>query len=84
MVLASLGLMIIGLVFFFLQLATFGSPWPELPAAAILVVGAVSVVGVIAVLGMAATFVSLHDRHQELVAEVRKLRLHLTGPDTDE
>ena len=73
-ILAALGLIIA--VFAFLVLSLGGSDgFSEYSVATIFIVGT-GLVGFIGVsLGLIATFISIHDRHVELVEEVRLMRM---------
>ena len=75
-ILAALGLIIAGFAFLILSLS--GSDgFGEYSVATIFVTGA-GLIGFIGIsLGLVATFISIHDRHAELVEEVKLVRLAL-------
>ena len=72
-ILGILALLIIGLVFGIIKLTTIDSSL--YPLAGLYAVGGVGVLlSIVMLLGLTATFISIHDRHVELVEEIRQWR----------
>ena len=72
-ILGILALLIIGLVFGIIKLTTIDSSL--YPLAGLYAVGGVGVlISIVMLLGLTATFISIHDRHVELVEEIRQWR----------
>ena len=75
-ILAGIALMIIGLVYVGLELASQNSAVSNL-SAPWMILGSLAIGLYVMTLGMTATFISLHDRHAEIVDELRALREHM-------
>lgn len=78
-----IGIMIAGLIFICLQLTTqsgWGDDAPEYFFAG----GAVLIALFVMSLGFTPTFISIHDRHIELVQELQKLRETMTPVGADD
>lgn len=72
-ILGTLAVLIIGMVFGLLKLSTFDSTL--YPFLGFYAAGAVLLLlSIIIMLGVTATFISIHDRHAELVDEIRQWR----------
>lgn len=69
-ILAGIAAAIIGVVFFGLKIGTLSTGYRS----AVLIGGGALILLAVMSLGITATFISLHDRHAELVAELRALR----------
>lgn len=68
-------ILILGLVIFGSTLAFFAIADGSLPLAGIWLLGSLCMIAVLLLtIGMVATFISLHDRHEELVEELRLIR----------
>ena len=80
-ILAGIALMIVGVVYVALELSASDSPLASYSSGAWLAFGILAIALWIMSLGMVATFISLHDRHAEIVQEIRALRLHLESRD---
>jgi hypothetical protein len=72
-ILAGIGLMIVGVIYGALLLATQQSSISNVSGPA-LVLGILGIGLVVMSLGITATFISVHDRHAEIVDELRALR----------
>lgn len=75
-ILAGIALMIIAVVFLGLEIAAQDSPLAEY-SWTFVAVGALVIAIYVMTLGMTATFISVHDRHAEIVDELRALREHM-------
>jgi hypothetical protein len=75
-ILAGIALMIVGLIYGTLVLATQRSEISQF-SAPMLFIGVLVIGLVVMSLGMTATFISVHDRHAEIVDELRALRADL-------
>jgi hypothetical protein len=82
-VFAVLAVLIIGCVFAGLEINQLTGP--QSPYMAFYVISAVAVaIGAIIGLGITATFISIHDRHAELVDEIRIWREQFYEPEAVE
>ena len=72
-ILGGIALAIILLVYGTLKVATSSDAYGVL----VFVYGGLALIAVIMALGMTATFISIHDRHAELVDELRAIRAEL-------
>ncbi|KQM63414.1 hypothetical protein ASE75_13290 [Sphingomonas sp. Leaf17] len=82
-VFAILAFLIIGCVFAGLEINELIGP--QSPYMAFYVIGALTIaIGSIIGLGITATFISIHDRHVELVDEIRMWREEFYVPETVE
>jgi hypothetical protein len=68
--------LIIGLIYGVLVIATDKSQLAGL-SGPILILGVLAIGAVVMSLGMTATFISVHDRHAEIVDELRAVRTQL-------
>ena len=73
---AALAVMIIGIVFGLMKLSSIDSSL--YPLIGLYAVGGIGLlISVVMLLGLTATFISVHDRHVELVEEIRQWREEL-------
>lgn len=80
-VIGTLGLLIVGAVFSGLQLAALQPTGASYLA--FYVFGAIVLIALaIVALGITATIISIHDRHEELVKEVRAWRTEFYSPES--
>lgn len=81
--LGTLGLLIVGIVFGGLELTKLTAAGT--PFLMFYILGAIALI-VLAIigLGITATFISIHDRHAELVDEIRAWRTEFYAPETVE
>lgn len=75
-ILAGIALMIIGLIYGTLRIATDHSELSNL-SGSVLALGVLAIGLIVMSLGMTATFISVHDRHAEIVDELRAMRTEM-------
>lgn len=81
-ILLLIAITIIAIVFVSLMLAT-GSEATSNLGPPFFIGGIALIIFQVMAMGIVATFISIHDRHAEIVDEIREIRIHLTSSDQD-